>query len=413
MRPEPASRSESTPHTSLFQRPCPVCGALAGASLGRLNFAAFDDSPLNGAFNLAACPVCGLVFYDAAFSPETVASYYRAERRYFTTITPGSGGDSPADRKHQDEIVSYLKPRINPEYKIFDVGCGRGGLLSALRRAGFQNLYGVDLSPAMTEDIEKRLGIPAASAPADLLPFPEAAPGLLIYSHVLEHAAEPGSLLLEAGRRLAPGGLVFIEVPDSSAYPLDIPYQEFYLEHLNHFDAYSLSRLLAETGFRALELGQAVFTLAAGRRLPVLRALAVREKDASSPPPPPDSGLAAGSSSAEYIPGYLSWSAGHPALSGLARLAESGRPLWVWGLSQLTMLLLGTLAKAKIAGLIDRDSSKIGRSIGGLVVAGPEALAGRPSNEALLLAAWGWESSMRETLAELDFHGPVFSLSGL
>jgi SAM-dependent methyltransferase len=398
--------------TAKYERPCPVCGAGAGLRLGRLKFAAFDDSPLNGAFDLAACPGCGLVFYDAALDPEAVANYYRVGRRYITAAGAGVGGDDPADLKHQAEIANFLSAGIPPEYPVFDVGCGRGGLLKALRRAGFRNLRGVDLSPEMTADIEKRLGIPAAPAPADRLPFPDTAPGLLIYSHVLEHAAEPGAPLREAARRLAPGGRVFIEVPDASAYPLDIPYQEFYLEHLNHFDAASLSRLLAETGFQALEMDSAVFALPAGRRLPVLRALAGRAGDNEEASVPKPGG---GSSAAEHIPRYLAWSAGHPALGGLAKLAYSGRPLWVWGLSQLTMLLLGgpALARAEIAGLIDRDPSKIGRLLGGRSVAGPEVLAGRPSNEALLLAAWGREASMRSALAGLGFPGPVFSISEL
>jgi len=393
-----------------FQRPCPVCGAGAGPILGRLNFAAFDDSPLNGAFNLAACPGCGLVFYDAAINPEAVAAYYRAERRYFTSLAPGAGGDSQADIRHQAEIVSYLSSKITPEYKIFDVGCGRGGLLSSLRRAGFQNLYGVDLSPEMTADMEKRLGFPAAPAPADRLPFPEAAPGLIIYSHVLEHAAEPRALLREAERRLIPEGLVFIEVPDASAYPLDIPYQEFYLEHLNHFDSSSLSRLLAETGFQALDLFQAAFALPGGRNLPVLRALAGRVGDGSA-----CGGLPAGPSAIEYITSYLAWSSNHQVMNSLANLADSGRPLWVWGLSQLTMLLLGSsaLSKARLAGLIDRDPAKIGRALGGRLVAGPEILTGRPPDEALLLAALGHEPSMRASLTWLNFHGPVFSISEL
>jgi hypothetical protein len=71
------------------------------------------------------------------------------------------------------------------------------------------------------------------------------------------------------------------------------------------------------------------------------------------------------------------------------------------------------LARAEIAGLIDRDPSKIGRLLGGRAVAGPEVLAGRPSGEALLLAAWGRESSMRSAWAGLEFPGPVFSISEL
>jgi len=410
LRPKPETTLEGAAKPEAFQRLCPVCGAGGGPHLGRLNFVAFDDSPLNGAFNLAACPVCGLVFYDAAINSEAVAAYYRTERRYFTSLAPGAGGESTADLRHQAEIVGYLSSRIKPEHKIFDVGCGRGGLLSALRRAGFHNLYGVDLSPEMTDDIEKRLGLPAAQATAGRLPFLETAPGLIIYSHVLEHAAEPVELLREAGRRLATGGLVFIEVPDASAYPLDIPHQEFYLEHLNHFDSSSLSRLLAETGFQPLDISQAAFALPGGRNLPVLRALAGRVGDASA-----GGGLSAGPSAAEYLPSYLAWSSNHQVMSGLAKLADSGRPIWVWGLSQLTMLFLGSsaLARAKIAGLIDRDPAKIGRAIGGRPVAGPEILDGRPPDEALLLAAWGHEASMRKSPTALNFHGQVFSISEL
>ncbi len=403
--------SQAGPEEIRFRRPCPVCAARRGRRLAGLRFAVFDASPLNGEIDLAGCPECGLAFYDTDQGPEAVEAYYRGHAYYATAATAGAGGQSEADRKHQADILRRLRLWIGPGFErpIFDLGCGRGGLMEALARAGHEDVFGVDLLPEVVEGLQGR-GFRAEAGPLTRLPFPDVTPGLLIYSHVLEHAWSPAAALAVARRRLPPDGLIYVEVPDASRYDPAVPFRELYLEHLGHFDPAALEGLLRRAGFEPLALDRDLFHLPGGRADGVIWALARKGDE-----PTNEKILATRFPAGEglnHLERYLAASRAHPALAVLDDLARSGRPLWIWGLSQLTMLLAGStaLATGGLLGFIDRDPFKTRQTVKGLPVRPPESLAGRPAEEGVLLAVPGQGPAMRARLAELGFSGPSWVL---
>ncbi|UQZ91328.1 hypothetical protein C4J81_18700 (plasmid) [Deltaproteobacteria bacterium Smac51] len=429
-----------------FGRPCPVCGSAGGRALGRLSFAVFDQSPLDGDFTLAACPACGLAFYDFAAGDDSFSHYYCRNDYYSTTASPGSGGDSEFDRQHQHGIIERLAPWLTSAgpAPIMEIGCGCGGLLSALRDKGFINLYGVDLSPS---SIAATLagGLTAAVGPAEALPFPGLAPRLLIYSHVFEHLPAPLAALAEARRRLAPGGAVYIEVPDAENYGGGgAPFQDFYLEHVSHFSQTSLAALLTSAGFGIMALSRADFHLPGGRVQKVIWAVAAptdytdnthfkhntiitQNTDTATNVPytlnthyPYNTHntylapvtLSAPETVFEALGRYLQWSRNHPAILRLERLAEEQRPVFIWGLSQLIMFLLGStpLGRCNLRGFIDRDPFKQTRRLLGRAVLPPESLAEAAPGDLVLLAAWGQEEAQRQYLSQIGFQGRAENL---
>lgn len=397
----------------VFQRPCPVCGASAGDYLTELRFAVFDDEILPAELPLAACPDCGHSFYDGDLSPDQVEEHYRRNNYYATSLTPGAGGESDADRRHQRQIIERFIPWLPPGFNrpIYDVGCGRGGLLRALAEAGLAQATGLELLPLAVEMVRAG-GLAALEGSALRLPSEGSAPGLLIYSHVFEHLLAPAEALAEARRRLAPAGLVYIEVPDASRYDSAVPWRALYQEHLGHFGPASLERLLLRSGFEIRALEQGEFPLPGGRSEGVIWAVAGPKMAGSSPSRPPqqapDQGIAA-------LRLYLEDCSRHPMMKTLTSLADSRRPLKVWGLSQMTLLLLGSsaLGRANLQGFIDADPSKRARRLGGREVAGPDSLAGGPSEAELLLAVWGREDEMLASLRNMGFQGIVHRLSGV
>ncbi|MDL2260178.1 class I SAM-dependent methyltransferase [Deltaproteobacteria bacterium OttesenSCG-928-K17] len=409
-----------------FQRPCPVCGHTSGRRLADLPFAAFDDETLGGDFILAGCPECGLAFYDSGLAEETLANYYRQNTHYVTSATPGGGGTSELDRQHQQEIFARLAPYLSalpPDAAIMEVGCGQGGLLEVLNDNGFKAL-GVEPLPAAAE-MGRARGLDVQSGSAERLPFPEVEPSVLIYSHVMEHLLNPGRALAEAKKRLKSDGFIYIEVPDAEYYTQDgPPYQNFYLEHLNHFSSCSLAWLLNNQGFEVLEMGRSDFCLPGGRAQKVLWATAavggrkaLNINDSGKGPSRPVPARPAISSSTpamvfEAIDGYLKWSAAHPALSLLAELSEKKTPIWVWGLSQLTLLLLriSPLKDCRLAGFIDKDPYKLNRRLMRFEIFPPEVLCLCGQHDTIVLAAWGYENAMMEQLRRLGFKGRTISL---
>lgn len=368
---------------------------------------------MGGDFTLAGCPGCGLIFYDADLIEESLAAYYSGDNHYAAAATPGVGGDSPLDKRHQDDIVGRLAPWLGGlplSAPLMEVGCGRGGLLKALRNKGFENLYGVEPQPGAAASARSE-GFKVAPGRAEELPWPEIAPSLIIYSHVLEHLPRPGAALDLARERLAEGGLIYLEVPDAEHFGRDgAPFQELYFEHLSHFSQKSLAALISGRGFKPLALAQADFHLPRGRVEKVLWAVAEKSRGEESIEPLNVPGEAEKIFSA--FGAYLAWSTGHPALKTLAALAESQKPVWVWGLSQLTLLLMrqSPLANCRLAGFIDKDPAKIGRRLLGRQISPPANLAGRPADEIILLAAWGYEEAMLRELNELGLGGQALKL---
>ena len=147
-----------------------------------------------------------------------------------------------------------------------DFGCAQGGLLDELKKEGYTNLCGFDLSPQCTEVIKEK----GYRAPK----FERF--DLIILSHVLEHVENPQELLWAILGQLGPNGQLYIEVPDAQRYA--IPFLDFNSEHINHFDACSLKKMLESVGLFGGMVQERTIQLANGADYPVLWTLASRSR---------------------------------------------------------------------------------------------------------------------------------------
>jgi SAM-dependent methyltransferase len=99
--------------------------------------------------------------------------------------------------------------------RVLDVGCGGGNMAKAIKRERPDLVvYGVDTSrnaiasaSANAEGVEFRVGT------AERLPFEAGYFNAVTMFDVLEHLEDPGRVLAEIARVLAPGGLFHIAVP--------------------------------------------------------------------------------------------------------------------------------------------------------------------------------------------------------
>jgi SAM-dependent methyltransferase len=105
--------------------------------------------------------------------------------------------------------------------RVLDVGCGTGELVRWLAGAGMVAV-GCDISGEMLRGAAAA-GSPAAGSQADWvrldpswrqLPFADGSFDAVTASSVLEYTADPGAVLAECARVLAPGGVLVCTVPD-------------------------------------------------------------------------------------------------------------------------------------------------------------------------------------------------------
>lgn len=111
-------------------------------------------------------------------------------------------------------IGALLEQRLDPsrrnERRVLDIGCGTGTNLAELARFG--EVQGVDQELAAIEVCRKR-GWPVRHVSGSSLPFEDASFDLITLLDVIEHVDDDQTLLTEARRVLAPGGLVLVTVP--------------------------------------------------------------------------------------------------------------------------------------------------------------------------------------------------------
>ncbi|MBF0530245.1 MAG: class I SAM-dependent methyltransferase [Deltaproteobacteria bacterium] len=391
-----------------LHRPCPLCGSRVGRNLADLHFEVFHNSPISGSFSLVICDRCGLAFFETSSTQADFNLYYQENGYYYSASTAGSGGSSQEEILRYQAIAQRLAAHLPHKHvALFDVGCGKGGLLAVLAQNGFQRLFGVDMLPTCVEHVRKTLGLVAETGSVSSLPFPMIRADVLIYSHVVEHVLDLPAMMKAAFDKLNDQGLLYVEVPDAARYAeaSDWPYQAFYLEHVNHFDAAGLTNLFTSNGFSPVSQGTYHLNPGIGLKVPCLWAVF---RKGGQPTPWLDSQIE------KQLLDYLLWSAEHPALKRLEHLAEERKPLYLWGISQYAMLLLGTsaLRRCNLRGLIDRDPYKQSQSILGLPVQSPLTLRKAEPDQAVLITALGYEEKIKNHLREMGFPGMVWTMSG-
>lgn len=106
-------------------------------------------------------------------------------------------------------LESIARLSLGKDVSIMDVGCGSGGLLLNLKRAGFSNLTGTD--PFLPADIETN-GIRLLKGEVFEV---EGQFDVVMLHHAFEHMSEPARVLKQVSRMLRPDGVAILRTPVS------------------------------------------------------------------------------------------------------------------------------------------------------------------------------------------------------
>ncbi|GDY20456.1 SAM-dependent methyltransferase [Verrucomicrobiota bacterium] len=239
-------------------RPCP-CAQPADESpvawRPRLVFAA-RDYVTGDAFTVVECPQCGLVRTQPRLSAAALAKYYpksyhgAAGARRFPSVVEWLQNCLYAGRAARVERAAGGRPG-----HVLDVGCGRGHLLRAFQRRGWQ-VAGTEIDRHTAELVRAETG--ADVRPGLLEAFAGADGGFdaVVLWHVLEHLHDPAQVLRDCARLLRPDGTLFVGVPDVRSWEARIGGNKwFHLDvprHVTHFSRPVLRDLLGRAGFAVL-----------------------------------------------------------------------------------------------------------------------------------------------------------------
>ncbi len=201
------------------------------------------------------CQGCGLFigclpagfdgFYSAEYMDATYGERLRATYEKIMQLPP-----EKSDNVHRVQNILDFMGRWRKEHgcaempppSVLDVGSGLGVFLARMQLAGWKCLA-LDPDARAAEHARQVVGVDAVCG--DFLNVnPPGAYDLVTFNKVLEHVANPVAMLARARSFLAPGGVVYLEVPDAEmAHRLGPGREEFFVEHLWVFSAATLGLL--------------------------------------------------------------------------------------------------------------------------------------------------------------------------
>jgi SAM-dependent methyltransferase len=216
-----------------------LCNACAAELKPR--FEAVLDPQTREPCEIRACPECGLG--HTLPQPADLGRYYGAAyhggRHGFTATY--------CTWRRMRQVTRIAGEGTGK--KLLDVGCGDGTFLLAAREKRW-SVVGTEMNPEIARaaglEVRESLEAFATDPPFDCVTF----------WHSLEHVRDPKGMLAAASRLLAPGGTLFVAVPDAEGvqarvfgarwFHLDVP------RHLFHFGERSLQRLLESSGLEVV-----------------------------------------------------------------------------------------------------------------------------------------------------------------
>ncbi|WP_158230593.1 bifunctional 2-polyprenyl-6-hydroxyphenol methylase/3-demethylubiquinol 3-O-methyltransferase UbiG [Mycobacterium sp. shizuoka-1] len=209
------------------------------------------------------CLECGVVRTSPRLADDSLSAFYDHEYRpLYTGSVQAQDKFLELQRIRGENINHFLTGVLPAGSRVVDIGCGAGFTLLSFRESGHR-VAGCDLGSTFL-DAGRSRGLDLRhgdhTSLADLAPF-----DLVILCHVFEHIADPRKLMDDLKPMLAPGGLVYIELPGLRAIPGSFgdPLRYFQNAHLWNFDLGSLTAVLAGYGYRQVkgdEFIRSVFT---------------------------------------------------------------------------------------------------------------------------------------------------------
>ena len=210
------------------------------------------------------CSVCGhfisthamgqAAFYDGDYVNATYGDEAGMRRTFDRIVSlPPERSDNAGRVKR---VVSFTSERWGESAaarRVLDVGSGLCVFLHLMKAAGWEGTA-LDPDPRAAAHARDYVGVNGVAADffdaGDLGRF-----DLVTFNKVLEHVKDPVAMLRRAAGYLAPGGLVYLELPDGEAAagdPMAFGREEFFIEHDHVFSVASMALLGARAGFELL-----------------------------------------------------------------------------------------------------------------------------------------------------------------
>jgi len=174
------------------------------------------------------------------------------------------------DALRGDVDVEHYVERARDQQPVLDIGCGRGELLEALKKAGVE-ARGFDINERSVTDLQQRgLNVTLAGIPECFEGIKHGSIGSVVAMHVVEHIPVEHlfALFAQTARVLRSGGLFMIETPNAES--IAVSATDFWRDptHIAPRHPAALTVLAREHGF-SIEEARAIHPLPEGNAIAI------------------------------------------------------------------------------------------------------------------------------------------------
>lgn len=221
--------------------PCPLCGSESHSTLF-----------VKQGFTFVRCDACRLVFSNPQVDEALVLEEYRAggsNDLWVDVLT--SERQLALDREKFGEILDELEP-FRGGGRMLDVGCSIGLFLDLARERGWRG-KGIEFGERALSHAREQLGLDVTDRPLVKAGFEPGSFDVVTLLSVLEHTTDPRSMVRDCARVLAPGGALYVIVPNVASLACRVLHERAATfdgrNHLVYFSPETLSDLLEREGF--------------------------------------------------------------------------------------------------------------------------------------------------------------------
>jgi SAM-dependent methyltransferase len=199
--------------------------------------------------DIAECAACG--HRQLAGMPsdiELLELYVSARADHYV-------GEPDGQRHTARAALARIEPYVEGR-RLLDLGCWVGYLLAEARDRGWEVL-GVEPSAFAAAHARDAFGLEIVEQDLLTADLPAGAFDAVVLGDVIEHLTDPLTALERIGRLLAPGGVLFLTVPDAGsrlARAMGRHWWSVIPTHVQYFSRHSLTLLLERAGYAPLEI---------------------------------------------------------------------------------------------------------------------------------------------------------------
>src|SRR5262249_391813 len=152
------------------------------------------------------CDDCEMCYLNPVFTDEALTQFYLHNNTVQSQVVKN---ESEFYRRILGKGLTTISRFVKPG-RILDMGCSTGFFLDLAREAGWKT-WGVELNQAEIVEAEKS-GHKVSNSSLEDCGFDEKFDAITMWD-VFEHIKDGRALLYEIRRRLAPGGVLFMQTP--------------------------------------------------------------------------------------------------------------------------------------------------------------------------------------------------------